>query len=84
MRDRMATVESLYGQPCTEDHTSLGPMTECLCGSTLFITAVWLDENREIGGWFVDGKCLGCGAAVLVATPADVTYLDDEGRVQHK
>lgn len=83
MRDRVRTVEALYNQPVTEDHTSLGPLTECLCGSDLFITCMWLDDDKDCGGWFVDGKCAQCGAAVLIATPADQVMLDDEGQVRY-
>ena len=77
-------VNSLFGVHSNEDHTSLGPLLECLCGSEMFMVAAWFDpDTREIGGYILDGKCLQCGAVVQLPTPMDQVELDEHGEVRY-
>jgi hypothetical protein len=52
------------------DLTSLGPLHECVCGSTMFKTLVSF-ENGEIVWYTLTGYCAGCGAKCIMPTPVD-------------
>lgn len=52
------------------------PTCECFCGSRMFYALMWLDDDREIGGYVLDGLCSDCGALVTLATPIDLDLME--------
>ena len=61
-------------QPSEDDpqiDTTGIPTHRCLnCGGETFLTIVWF-ENYDIAGWYLNGKCEGCGAPVTLPCPVD-------------
>lgn len=47
------------------------PTLSCLCGGRMFYAVVWFDDDREIGGYMLDGLCCNCRALVTLPTPID-------------
>jgi hypothetical protein len=52
------------------DMRSLGPVHECVCGSTLFQILAQFDDY-EICWYFLDATCASCGNIVCVPCPLD-------------
>lgn len=52
------------------DIRSLGPVHECICGSSLFnVTCSF--EDGEISMYLLEATCKLCGSYVIVPTPVD-------------
>lgn len=69
-KDQKVWVEAIHAMP-TEgpDYRWAGPTEVCLCGCDLF-AAVVAFEDGEVSAYFVDMKCLSCGALLLA--PCDI------------
>jgi hypothetical protein len=52
------------------------PTPECFCGSRTFYAVVWFDDDREVGGYVLDGLCTDCNALVTLPTPVDFDMLE--------
>jgi hypothetical protein len=70
----MIPVHELLDIPRGDDLRWAGPTEVCLCGNDLFAVAC-VFEDKQIGMYFLDGKCMGCGAVVRLPTEID----DEEG-----
>ncbi len=51
------------GQDCRGHHT-------CLCGSDMFLAVVSFNDY-EIGSYMTEGRCVECGAKVILPTKID-------------
>lgn len=49
----------------------MGPMTECVCGNSVFHALIWFADDRTIGGYFTEMVCASCGALIRGATEVD-------------
>lgn len=59
-------------EPGGTDLTWMGPTTRCVCGSTLWHIVCWFDEEeREVGGRFLEMACVACGSYCKSPTPVD-------------
>jgi hypothetical protein len=47
------------------------PSVTCLCGGRVFYALLWFDDDREVGGYLLDGLCSSCNALVTLPTPMD-------------
>lgn len=52
------------------------PTPECMCGGRTFYAVVWFDDDREVGGYVLDGLCCDCHALVTLPTPLDMHILE--------
>ena len=52
------------------------PTPECMCGNRMFYAVVWFDDDREVGGYVLDGLCTSCGALTTLPTPIDFDMLE--------
>lgn len=52
------------------------PTCECFCGSRMFYAVVWFDDDRQLGGYLLDGLCPDCKALVTLPTPIDYDMLE--------
>jgi hypothetical protein len=53
-----------------QDLRFVGPVHQCLCGSTMFIVHVQF-MDYEPSWWGLDAHCAKCNALVKVPCPAD-------------
>ena len=54
------------------DLTFMGPTSVCPCGSELWYVIAWFDQQqREIGGRFLEMACVSCGSICKSPTPLD-------------
>ena len=59
-------------EPGGTDLTWMGPTTRCVCGSELWHIVCWFDEEeREVGGRFLEMSCVSCGSFCKSPTPVD-------------
>lgn len=63
--------ELLLDLPAGDNMLPLGPTSECLCGSDLFVVVAWF-RDKDMAGWFTDARCLACGTVLRAPTPVDV------------
>ena len=52
------------------DLRSLGPIHQCVCGSTVFVCYVQF-EDYDISWWGLDAECASCGNLVKAPCPVD-------------
>jgi hypothetical protein len=52
------------------DYRWAGPVEVCLCGSDMMAVLAIFDEGRLVG-YFLDMKCVSCGALLKAPTPID-------------
>ena len=70
--DNKLWVEAVHKMPQDgPDYTWAGETEECLCGCNLMVCVVTF-EDKDIATYFLDMKCLACGA--LLKAPC----LEDE------
>lgn len=61
----------LLGQiPAGPDYKFAGPTGQCLCGNDLLAVLVTFSD-KGISGYVTDGRCVACGAHLLVPTEID-------------
>lgn len=59
-------------EPGGSDLRFMGPTSECVCGSSLWHIVCWFDqEEREVGGRFLEMACVECGSICKSPTPID-------------
>lgn len=56
------------------DYRFAGPTLQCLCGSDMFGLIVTFDENRCVATYFLDARCMHCGAHLIAPTEGDETW----------
>lgn len=54
------------------------PSPECICGGRMFYALVYFDDERNIGGYMLDGVCADCGCLVTLPTPIDLGVMTDD------
>lgn len=52
------------------------PTPECFCGGRTFFAVVWFDDDREVGGYVLEGMCTDCRALVTLPTPIDFDVME--------
>ena len=61
-------IEAVHKMPLDgPDYRWVGPAQECLCGCDLFVI-LGTFEGGEIAGYFLDVKCVHCGATLKAPT----------------
>jgi hypothetical protein len=80
--DQKAWVEAIHAMPQDgPDFRWAGPTEICLCGCDLF-AAVIAFEDGEVSAYFLDMKCLKCGALLIAPCDEnddeDANYLEDD------
>ena len=54
------------------------PTPECFCGGRMFYAVVWFNDEREVGGYVLDGMCVDCGGLVTLPTPINFEVMSDD------
>ncbi len=42
----------------------------------MFFAVVWFDDDREVGGYVLDGMCVNCKALTTLPTPVDFEMME--------
>lgn len=69
--DQTSSVRELFHSEASADYEWAGPTQRCACGSDVFLFIGWFDEEREIAGYFTEGRCAVCNADLRLPTAAD-------------
>lgn len=65
MTEQKVWIEAVNAMPKDgPDYRWAGATEECLCGNDLMVAVVAFDEG-VIGAYFLDMKCLACGALLI-------------------
>jgi len=65
--DDIANIKPTTGTEA--DYRNLGPIRVCPCGSDLWSVKCKLDDDGEIGIYFLDINCALCGSLATAVTP---------------
>lgn len=63
-------VHELLGGAEGKDLRWAGPTSACICGCDLIAVAC-IFADKQIGMYFLDGKCMNCGAILRLPTEID-------------